>query len=285
MSADDVYPYEMNESHDFDDTEAEILLSGAGQDVDPRLADLLGDLRVAYTSTPLAAAAELSALMGRTLQPAPVPSRLSRWLERARSSMLARIGAATAAVLAATGGLAVAHALPAPVQDAVSHLGIGTSRHTVEKPAERKPSTTVHPAVSTKPAHTPPKNTGAGNRDGAISGIAHDPNSDGCPGVELGSCETPTTIDGASPTAVDTHDETPTTVATNPGDANPVDTAPVETTPVDNQPSDVNETSPTTVADETTPTSAPPSDASDPSASKIGDSAPSPADGGDASPS
>ena len=43
-----------------------------------------------------------------TLQPAPAPSRVSRLLQWARSSVLAKIGAATAVVLATTGGLAVA---------------------------------------------------------------------------------------------------------------------------------------------------------------------------------
>ena len=63
----------MNEPHDFDDNATDALLSGGGRDIDPRLADLLGDMRAACTSTPPAIGAELSALM-RATQPTPAPS-------------------------------------------------------------------------------------------------------------------------------------------------------------------------------------------------------------------
>ena len=46
-----------------------------------------------------------------------------------RSSIITKLGAATAAAFAATGGLAVAGALPAPVQNAVSHIGVGKPTH------------------------------------------------------------------------------------------------------------------------------------------------------------
>ena len=233
---------------------------------------------------PAAAHAELSAFID-TRQPAPAQSRVSQLLQRARASMLTKFGAAAAALLAATGGLAAAHALPAPVQDAVSHLGIGKhSRHDlVTPPAKNTTSTTVDPALTANPGRNTPKNPSANNHPGAAPGIAHDDRLDGCDGgIRLASCETPTTVDNnvGTPTIIDDHGETPTTVSVNRGATSPGDTS-----PVDNTPTDVNETTPTTTADETAPTSEPASDAIDTGASKNSDSAPSAPDGGDASPS
>ena len=169
MSDDDVHPDEMNAPHDFDDAAAEALISGHGQAIDPQLAGLVGDMRVAYTSQPPALGAELSALI-TTPAPAHTTSAPRRF-ERMRSSVIAKIGAATATLIAATGGLAVAHALPAPVQDAVSQLGIGTSAHhgrhrgpnagrpvadptTVDPTATTMPDTTTLPTVTTIPEGT-----------------------------------------------------------------------------------------------------------------------------------
>ena len=275
MSFDDVHPNEMIQPNDFDDNETEALLSGAGHDLDGQLEDLLGDLRVACRSMPLVADAELSAFID-TRQPAPAQSRVSQWLQRARASMLTKFGAAAAAaLLAATGGLAAAHALPAPVQDAVSHLGIGKhTRHDfVTPPAKNTTSTTVDPAVTAKPGRDTSKNLSANNHPGVAPEIAHDDRLGGCDGgIRLASCETPATVDdnGEMPTTVDDHGETPTTGYVNPGATSPGDTSPVDDTP-----SDVHEATPTTTADETTPTAEPSSDASDPGASKGSDSAPS----------
>src|SRR3989442_150297 len=123
MSSDDVHTNEMNDPHDFDDNATDALLSGGGRDVDPRLADLLSDMRTAYTSTPPAIGLELSALLEGT-RSTPARSFLSRRFEQMRASMLAKIGVGAVAAVAATGGLAAAGALPSRVKDAVSHLGI-----------------------------------------------------------------------------------------------------------------------------------------------------------------
>ena len=62
MNGGDVYPGEMNDPHDLDDATAEALLSGATHSAPSQLADFVGDVRVAYTSTP-AASAEIAALI------------------------------------------------------------------------------------------------------------------------------------------------------------------------------------------------------------------------------
>jgi hypothetical protein len=154
MSEDDVYPGEMDTPHEFDDQAAEALLSGSDRGTDPQLDDLFDDMRVAYTSQPPAVGAELAAVLAEaelTQEASP-----TRRFERMRSSIVARAGAATAAVLAATGGLAVAHALPASMQDAASGIGIGAPAHrghdaheAVEVEPEHETSTTIAGDTST----------------------------------------------------------------------------------------------------------------------------------------
>jgi hypothetical protein len=129
MSDDDVYPGEMDAPHgfDFDEQAAEALVSGSDRATEPQLSDLFDDMRVAYTSQPPAVGAELAAVLAEaeiTHDASP-----TRRFGRMRSSLVARAGAAVAAVVAATGGLAVAHALPAPMQDAASDVGIGAPAH------------------------------------------------------------------------------------------------------------------------------------------------------------
>jgi hypothetical protein len=238
MSNDDVHPNEMNAPHDFDDAATDALLSGGGRDVDPRLADLIGDMRVAYTSTPPAVGAELAALMAAT-PPAPAPSALSRRFESMRSSMLAKIGTATAAVVAATGGLAIAQALPAPVQDAVSHLGVGASSHhsADAEPADEESTTStssVDPSSTTLPAGPSSTTAPRDNHGGEVSAVARDHSDDGCNhGAKVSavasdgrsnneadpSCETSTSIADGSTT---------TTVKDDEGDSNETDKNPGE---------------------------------------------------------
>lgn len=196
MSADDVYPTEMNEPDDFDDAAADGLLSGDSGAL-PQLADFVGDVRVAYTSTPVAGA-EIAALMGLS-PPMPAPSFVSRRFERMRSSMLAKIGAATAVVAAATGGLAAAHALPAPVENAVSHLGIGASSHDSHEPPsveDSTTSTTVDSTATTMPTDTTPTTAErSDNHGGEVSAVAHDHGSEGC---EHGAAVSNVASDGRS---------------------------------------------------------------------------------------
>src|SRR6266446_4112161 len=103
MSGHGVYRSEMNEPPDLDEASIEALISGTEGETDPALSDLISDMRAAYTSVLPPPNAELSALMGLA-QPLTASSGPSRF-ERMRASMLAKIGAATAVLLAATGGL------------------------------------------------------------------------------------------------------------------------------------------------------------------------------------
>jgi hypothetical protein len=192
MSDDDVHPDEMDTPDDFDDAATHALFSGGGRGIDPQLADVVADMRMAYVSKPPVAGAELSALMiGSVPVPAPA-SPTARRSERMRSSIMAKVGVATAALFAATGGLAVAHALPAPVQDAVSHVGVGSPAHhsnkhsaiSRENAAEDSTTTTVDstttvPDATIVPGVTTPTTTEARDNHGAaVSEVAHEKGCD-----------------------------------------------------------------------------------------------------------
>jgi hypothetical protein len=229
MSPDDVYGNEMDDPHDFDDAAADALIGGTGADIDPRLAETIGDMRAAYASTPPVAGAALAAWIGT---PEPVAPLSARRFERMRSSILAKVGAATAVVVAATSGLAVAGALPAPVQDAVSHIGVGSPAHDARNKHDKKPkadddertkTTKVHGSSTTVPGSTSP--TTKDNHGGEVSGIAHDPNLDGC---AHGRAVSDVASDGKAQDK-----PCPTTTTTVPGD--------------NGQPGDDNSTPPTTV--------------------------------------
>ena len=214
----------MNAPDDFDDAAAEALLSGHGREVDSRLADLVGDMRVAYTSIPPALGAELSALIGAAATAPAILSPSSRRFERMRSSIIAKVGVAIAAMFAATGGLAVANALPAPVQDAASHLGIGAPAHhdNTASTADDETSTTVESPTTTEPDDTkapeaPAPTTVAHDNHGSdVATVAHDDSLTGCEhGAAVskvasagrshndGSCDTTTSIPEGTPPATD----------------------------------------------------------------------------------
>jgi hypothetical protein len=150
----------MDGPYDFDDAAAEALLRGAGHDVDAGLASLLGDLRLAYTSCQPIVSADLAPFIGSSTARAAAVTSPS--LGRVRSAV-AKIGVAAAAVVAATGGLAVAGAVPAPLRDALSHIGIGTSS------AETKITGVGHFATTS----VEPTTTTAPNHGSDVTGVAH----------------------------------------------------------------------------------------------------------------
>jgi hypothetical protein len=117
MSTGDVDGSEMDENHDMADATTEALISGLGRDADPVLCDLLGDVRTAYRSQAPVMSEALATFIAITPSPSPANRRTSRM----RSLLTAKLAAIVATLLAGTGGLAVAGALPAPVQTAVSH--------------------------------------------------------------------------------------------------------------------------------------------------------------------
>lgn len=239
MSDEDVYGFEMDAPFPHDDAAIEALLSGKDHAIDPALADLVADMRVAYTSEPAPAGAALAAFLGAG-EGAPQPS--SRRFARMKSSILAKVGAATAVALAATGGLAMASALPAPMQNAVSHLGVGAPAHhghghgtqsvgdksdnalddstTTTTDASSSSSTSI-PAVTTTSAPA--------NHGGTVSAVAHSTDATGC---EHGRAVSAVASDGKastkacpSMTTTTTVDETTTTLGettttTAPGHAN-----------------------------------------------------------------
>jgi hypothetical protein len=178
MSPDDVVPHEMNAPHDFDDAAVEALLNGDGQAIDAAIAAFVDELRIASNATMPSVSAELGALF-TSQQPVETASTPPRRLERLRTSTLAKIAAATAAIIAATGGLAVANALPAPIQHLVAGIGIGKAdnghQHAVLV-AETSTTTTV-----TSTTDAPPSTTAATTSDqyGVVAPIAHEHN-DGC---------------------------------------------------------------------------------------------------------
>jgi hypothetical protein len=184
----------MDGHQDFDDTTAEALLAGAGADADPRLAETIRDVRAAFGSTLPPVGAELAAFVGL---PEPVADLAPRRFERKRASLLAKAGAAAAAVVAVTGGLAVAGALPAPVQDAVSHIGVGPARdaHSDKETdkdadadktavaAKSTASTAVHASSTTVPTSTTPTthaDKNADNHGAVVSEVAHNHDLTGC---------------------------------------------------------------------------------------------------------
>jgi hypothetical protein len=210
----------MNEPPDFDDGAIQALVAGNGRDIDPRVADFIGDLRVAYATLPPTPNPELAALM--TAAPPTLPSLVGRRLAQLRSSTLAKIGAATALLVAATGGLGVAHALPAPVQDAIAHLGIGAPPHS-NSPLTHSSTTTIDATTTTAPGGSTPPTANANPKHGqVVSGVAHDHNTTGC---GHGAAVSNTASDGR--THNDTHDRscnppTPTTTDNNHGGDNHV---------------------------------------------------------------
>jgi hypothetical protein len=193
VNAHHVDPGEMNEPDHFDDFSLEGRLSGG--EVPPALADLFADMRTAYMSIPLLVGAELGP---RTFSPRP------------RIPLLAKVAAATAAVItAATGGLAVAGALPAPLQRAISHIGIGAPPQPSRPHGPHHPS----PAAPNRKTLTPTTTQHEPSRtDGTERGAATVPSSaasggPACHQRPACSSNTPTTIANVTtPTTSDSGD-------------------------------------------------------------------------------
>ncbi len=221
MTGDDVHQNDMDGTFEFDDGAAEALLAGRGAGIDPALSELVGDIRSRFSTATPAVGVELSAFFREE----PV-----RYV-RSRARFAAKIAAAVAACMAATGGLAVAGALPGPVQHAVSraaggigvhvpdeHHGSGQSRVVV---ATLDETTTTDATASTTTAPKDSSKPPAGTHGAAVSAVAHDPSTSGCAhgaavaSVASGKTKTPACV--KSSTTTTTTDLAPVTTTTTPG--------------------------------------------------------------------
>ena len=237
-----VPPNKMDGPDDFDDASTEALLTGAGHDVDLHLAALLGDLRVVYTSRAPSVGADLGAFIGLTAGLATASSS-PRWAHT--RSVIAKIGAAVAALVATTSGLAVAGALPAPVQDALSHIGIGggssgsSHDHHTDIPADAADTTTtnVEGATTTVPQNATPTSD-ADHHGAVVSGVAHDHTTHGC---EHGHAVANVASDAKS-----NAQPCPNTSTTTPTGTTPTTTSRYD--PTSDNPNNNDHTSPTTAA-------------------------------------
>jgi hypothetical protein len=233
MSGSDVYGDDMEELPDFDD---------------PALRDLRADVQAAFSTRPPVASPALVELF----EAAPRPHR-STSMRR----VLGQLVAATTVVVAATGGLAVAGALPAPVQDLVSDtagtVGVdvpdseeppssevpeGSTTTTVEEPATEPATAADDPAAADEDHESDDADDdatdAAANHGAEVSAVARDKSLHGCEhGRAVSSVASgkvnpkpcPHTDEGEDPDAAAT---APTTVAEAPAAAAEPEPAPAE---------------------------------------------------------
>ena len=189
MTFDDVDPFEMEPRghHEIDDHAADELLSGRGEDIDPALADVLGDVRVAFGSQSPDAVPALVELMGGDLEPTS-----TRRIVRMRTRFAARLATATSLAVIATGSLAVAGALPGPAQDTAERvaaavgLDIATEKsnapHGKNDEHRRGPlnGSTSEPTDGTERANPNPPVGPHDNHGAEVSAVAQDHTVVGC---------------------------------------------------------------------------------------------------------
>jgi hypothetical protein len=224
MSGDDVHRNDMDGTFEFDDEAAEALLAGRGAGIEPALSELVGEIRTHFSTAIPAVGLELSTFLQEEPQ---------RYV-RSRARFGAKVAAAVAACLAATSGLAVAGALPGPVQHALSraaggigvhvpdqHHGSGQPRVVVAA-SEETTTTDGTASTTTQPdgdSSTPPH----GTHGAEVSAVAHDPSTTGCAhgaavaGVASGTAKAPACVKSSSTTTTTT-DLGPVTTTTRPGD-------------------------------------------------------------------
>jgi hypothetical protein len=179
MSERDVHRNEMNEPYELDDATADALLGGAGSAADPALAALLGDVRRAFASPAPPAGAALAAFLSGGAAVIELPQH--RRPSRMRSILAGKVAAATAAVAAATGGLAVAGALPAPVQSVLSGAAssVGLDLPSGSDDGGGTGSDTTVPTTDTTAADAT-DSTHPDNHGKDVSEVAHDDTLEGC---------------------------------------------------------------------------------------------------------
>jgi hypothetical protein len=221
MSGDDVHRNEMDGTFEFDDDAAEALLAGRGAGIDPALADVVGEIRTHFSTATPAIGLELSAFFREEPQ---------RYV-RSRVGFAAKVAAAVAACLATTSGLAVAGALPGPMQHAVSRaageLGVhvpdsdqGSAQPRVFVGAPD--STTTDPNATTTSEPEGSTHTPGGTHGAEVSAVAHDPSTTGCEhgaavaSVASDKTKAPACLKSSSTTTTTTSGVAPVTTTTQP---------------------------------------------------------------------
>jgi len=172
MSGDDVDGNEMDDLNDFDDVTTEALMEGFGGDAEPAVGAFLDAVRSTYRSQPLVMDLALASFLTDELRP---PSPAKKRFSNMRSLLTAKVALTVAAVVAGTGGLAVAGAItgvrPSVLQShshshSKTHVGVNlpvhASQHAVDATSSNPssahdgepPETTVAPPT-TEPTDPP----------------------------------------------------------------------------------------------------------------------------------
>jgi hypothetical protein len=224
MTFDDVDPFEMEprDHHGIDDHVANELLTGRGHDLEPALADVLGDVRVAFGSAVPAAGAELEAVMTAH----DLESRHGRRTARMRIRFATRMATAASFALVATGSLAIAGALPGPAQDTAERVaaavGLDIAAEKSSPPHGKsgedrggpRASSTTTPSTDEPEGATP--SAGPQDNHGAeVSAVAQDHSVVGCEhGRAVSEVASSLTNDRPCPTTTTSTSTVPTTVTT-----------------------------------------------------------------------
>jgi hypothetical protein len=221
MTGEDVHRNGMDGPFEFDDDAAEALLAGRGAGIDPALANLVGEIRTNFSTATPAVGPELSAFFREEPQ---------RYV-RSRAGLAAKVAAAIAACLAAMSGLAVAGALPGPLQHAVSRAAGDLGVHVPDNDGHGSSQprvivgvseSTTTGADSSTTEHGDSKTPPGGTHGAAVSAVAHDRSLTGCEhGAAVASVASRTTKTPAcvksSSTTTTTSDLAPVTTTTQPG--------------------------------------------------------------------
>jgi hypothetical protein len=196
---------------------------------DPALADVVVDVRRAYRARPLTASLVVAELFEAEPTDHPPVSRSTSMRRR-----LAQLATATIAVVAASGGLAIAGALPAPVQDVVSGAAdeVGVELPESEEPAPPEADATTTTVPEPEPTTVPDEDervdepgdaesgdaTHPDNHGAEVSAVAQDKSLHGCEhGRAVSEVASGKVNDKPCPHADDTSDDTtPSTVGEAP---------------------------------------------------------------------
>jgi hypothetical protein len=212
-----VYEGDMSDSL-ADDAATEQLLRGAGREHDPALADFLALVRSIHVAEAPRRTFDFDSFV-------EAPASTGTRRRARRSVFVVRLAAALAAGFAATGTLAMAHALPGPAQDLAAHLGLG--RPAVDRPHETPrtpPTPATDPATGIVVPGGSPKTPSAQTTVSAGAGGSAVVDPKPSPPTVRPTATTSTTLDAAQPSvppgSTSVVGDTPTTAVFGNGSAN-----------------------------------------------------------------